>query len=675
MKKRIFILFIYFLFVANIFSINPTLFNIGTLFVGNTSAYENTTLYVGGSIQVEGDMALIRQDGITKLTGDFINNVTSNNVFDNESYGKIEFCGTDAQNIFGTADKVLNYINFPNIKINNSKGVFLSAKMGAEVNELDLTKGKFVLLSEVNDVRPTQVDCAHLLVKQTGNVIYNRDSSDINEKGIIEVRLALSDNYQNKKIVGFSSPFKRIYSDYFAFNFLTKPSPNGLFGDDGLLLDDIRTPMNAGEGYLLGQGIVDDVNYYWDYVNYEWPNINYNDRFTTVFSFARDFMPQSFSQYNTEEDRFTGEEINITDVEVPLTRRGFNYVGNPFTVPIDLSSFVQNTGVVDDWGVTRGEAGEGELRNSFYVLSGGTGSYSGNAPKYKFTFNVSYLLGQSVGGTLSYEGESSLLIAPMQMFVVGKNNDGLSNFKIPASARKHGLARFFRAPSIRTVDEIMIEAVDEDTKGYDRLCVVFRDEATLKSNDRYDASKLFNYSRGVNQIYTQSSDNKKLTTNVFSPETDLIDMYLVPSSKINNVTLTAYRLNSLQSVSTVILEDKLLGVFVDLLQNPTYSFITNPTDNENRFTLHFSPKTITGNNITEEFPIIFYSQMKRIMIKGLTESDLGSNISVFNVNGRLIYETKISDISDNIIDKYFDTGMYILKISGSRNVVDKVIIN
>ena len=654
-----------------LYSQEPTVFNTGNIYVGGSSVYAAPTLYVGGDFVSEGSNVTFDLEGNMELTGDFVNDVTSGNVFGKDNTGTLFFLGNGVQMISGSANKSVNYIDFPNVSINNPFSVQVEPDMGMEVNRLDLQKGRLLLKSQM--ISPRYTDLAHLFVKQGGSVTYNRDAENKEGKGVVQVELALGDNYLEKRIVGFSSPFKKIYADYFIYNYLTKPSPSGLFGDSGSLIIDAMTPMNAGEGYLLAQGLIDDEEYYKEHVVPEWSGAKYEDRATDYFNFARDFMPASFSQYNTSPDRFSGEELNISDVLVPLTRKGFNYVGNPFTTPIDLSTFVLETEVADEWGVTRGLNGVGELRNSFYVVSEGTGYYEESTRKYYFT--ISYLLGQQVGGTLSTEELPSLQIAPMQLFVIGKNDNSSSNFTIPASARSHGPVSFLKSAVVPLYEnEIMIETIDEDTRGYDRLCIVFRKDATLKSNDPYDASKLFNLSGGVNQIYTLSSDDKKMTTNVIPYETKSMELFLMPSEKSRTVSLSAYRLSSLDAVDAVLLEDRFSNKWVDLKENPSYEFTTNPEDEPGRFVLHFTKQPSSIDNIPGTTPFIAYSANNHIYIKGLTETDLQGDVIITDLQGRIMYKDKVFAYPGLMINEYFGPGIYIVKLSRVRDHAIKVIV-
>lgn len=658
----------------NIFSQITAFTNNGRLFIGQKNTEDSTTLFIQGNYLILGDTVSIIQEGKTILTGDFINNITDGNGFQN-STGIIEFRGNSLQTIRGTANKTLNYLNFPDLRINNRESVHLIPDMGMEMMNLDLVMGRLVLESSEDTSNTNRALCAHLLLKTGGTINYNLLPSDIKEKGIIEVDLSLGNNFLNGKIIGFTPPFKRIYSDYFMFNFMSRPSPAGLFGDSGKLIISPLVPMNAGEGYLIGQGITQDENYYRENLNEEWPGAEFNDRATDYFRFARYFMPPSISKFVTASDKFTGEELNISDISLPLTTQGFHYVGNPFTTSLDMSTFLQETSAIDQWGVTRGSDGQGEVRNSFYVISGGQGTYQPQNSK-KFKFNVSYLLGQLVGGTLDYDGNPSFEIAPMQLFIIGKNTNENSNFIIPESARTHGLSYFLKSEKQTSpIDELMLEIVDTNTKGYDRLCVVFRENASLLSNDPYDASKIFNETRGVSQIFTQSSDNKKMITNVISPETQSLEMYLSPSDETQVVTISAYRLYSLESVKNIILEDKQTNIRTNLRTNPSYSFISSPSDPVNRFLLHFSKEWTDIEYLTsKEQEISIYAYQGIIYINELNEKDQGSILTVNDSQGRIIYKGKINEIPQTRINKSFEDGIYITKVTGQRQYVAKTII-
>ncbi|MFR9165937.1 MAG: T9SS type A sorting domain-containing protein [Dysgonomonas sp.] len=650
------------------------------MYVGNqTSA---PSLFIKGSIQIENNGQIL-QNGTTVLTGNFTNNATDGKVFVSGSTGTVEFAGQTfgLQTIGGTANRALNYINFPNVKVNNSNGVMLSATMGMSVNNLNLSKGCFILDSKVKDAK--LVNNAHLLPQ---SVTYNRTPADDAEKGMVQVKLALGDNYDNGRIVGFTPPFKKIYSDYFFFNYLSAPTPAGLFGDDGALITSPQYAMTGGRGYLVGQGVVKDADYYWEQLDEQWKDgpkgdADYNKRAKEEFSFNRYFAEPTFTQFVNESDAYNAEELNINDISVSL-QKGWNYLGNPFSAPLDLSSWVDETTTADEWGVSRGAKSStgADVKAVFYVLTGGEGEYNESLPKNeRFTYNVSYLLGQKVGSTLQL-GEmtvNDLLIAPMQMFVIQTYTAGNGKtIKIPASKRTQGDVQFYRARSTGSSinDEFLIEVNDLATQGFDRLTVVFRDNATTMANDPYDATKIFNYSKGVSQIYTMSSDDKKLTANVIAPTTESIEMGMLPTSEQQLVSLKVYRLSSLKSVSYVYLEDKITGAMTDLLKSPQYTFMSTPTDRQDRFTLHFVPQSPNGIDNNQPNTEIYTSYSSGILyISGLNDSDDTSVINIYDLQGRIVYSGRVTQTPKMEIPINFSAGTYIIKIKGNRNHVNKVL--
>ncbi len=674
--KKLYSLFTALLLSSSLFSQQTVLYNKGFLYVeGDIEDDSPASLFIKGDICVEDD-SKIHQQGKTVLTGDFVNNVTSGNVFI-PSDGKLEFKGISAQKITGNADKANNYIDFPDyVVINNQTSadpdkvsVTIDPLAGATMKNLELKRGRLIIDSKTDGVNESHI--AHLMIEQDGSISYNRSTSLARQdEGVIQVNLALGDNYTKKALVGFTPPFEKIYADYFFFNFLTRPTNKGLFGDKGMFIIDPTTPLYAGQGYIIGQGIVPDGDeYYEKTLNSNWEGAEYDDRAKEMFSFARRFAPESLTQFIDAQnvlDRFTGEALNIKDVPVEL-EKGFNYIGNPFTVPIDMEGFVNNVDTQDDWGITRGTRSDSELKNCFYVLSQGTGSYNSTDVYSPFRFNVSYLLGQGIGSTINHEGgESSYLITPMQMLAIIKNSDGNKTMNIPASSRTHGKATYLRKSSSYSItDELLIETKDMKTEGYDRLCIVFRDDATLASNDVYDGVKLFNKSGGVNQIYTLSSDNKTMTTNVISPGTQSLTMYFEPSKKEQNVSFNVYRTNSLRSISSVILEDKKNGQKTDLLINPTYEFISSPLDKTERFVLHFFETPTSIDELTGNVALNSFYNKGIINVSGLTDKDLGGSISIVSTQGYTIHQQEISEISQFQITKALVPGTYIIKLEGN----------
>jgi hypothetical protein len=609
-----------------------TFLNQGTLYVADS-------LFIDGHFQAE-KASEVFQMGKTVLTGDINNNVTSGHVFtetDSKNTGTFEFRGTAGQHIKGSANKA-RYINFPaTLRINNQAAtdslVTMHPEQAATVQTLNIQRGRLILDAATAGDRASIN--AHLLVK--GNVT-NRVNS-------IQVNLALGANHNNRGLAGFTPPFENMYADYFFFNFLSRPTATGLFGNDGRLIVDPRTSLKPGYGYIIGMGVVTDPNYYATELDPRWSDAQYSKRATTKFYFSRAVAEPSYNKYVKDQpDAVSGEKLVTQNISIQL-EKGFNYFGNPYMTPLDLSDIAE--GNTTDWGGA-------SIKHGFYVLSQGTGSYDSQTKQ--FTFSPSYLKTQKVGSTTT----GNTTVAPMQMFIIGSNGTG--TFKIPASKRIHdGTSTFLRSAPDEVVDELLIETTDDVTKGYDRLCIVFRPDAHLSSGDRYDAVKIFNRSGGVNQIYTRSADEQDMTVSVVPPGTGKLTMYFAPALLPQQVTLRADRLNSLASVYHVFLEDTKTQTLTDLLREPTYTFTSAPSDKTDRFVIHFTSNPSTGTDlINTPAPQARY-EGGVLRIFGLKENDRGSDVSLFNMQGQLLHRQALTETAPCEIRQYLPRGVYMVK--------------
>ncbi len=669
MSKYKFILLTFIiLFPSLINSQEAVFYNKGKMTVkGSTSESGTAALYIQGGMAA-GFESEIYHEGKTVLTGNFINNVIKGNVFKTRN-GIFEFRGKTAQTIKGSADKSSHYIQFPNTIIINMDNpvdelqsvVVIDTCMGVSVKDIIFKKGRLVVDSKAepdpsstNPSRKTGI--AHLWVEENATIDYKHGQSDKTDEGMIQVNLDFGKNHTVGGLMGFASPYKKMYADYFFFNFLSMPSSNKLFDGprDGIWIRNPLTPLPAGIGYVLGMGLVrhDDPTYYNNSLDAQWSGALYNKVVKDKFTFARMLADASFTRFNTFTDKYEGEEINISDVEVSITQ-GFNYLGNPFTVPLDLSTFITDR-TSGDWGTFSA----GEIDDAVYILSRGRGELSDG----KFEFTTTFETVSSVGGT----SDNGPLIAPMQIFVVKKETPAANTFKIPMKKRSHGNKAILKSDNSVT-DELLIETQDMITGGYDRLCVVFRNDGTLKSDHRYDTEKLFNKTGGVNQIYTVSSDNKRLTTNVIPNTTKELKMYFEPSSYRQEVTLKAGRLESLYSVRSVILEDLLTGKSTNLVQKKSYTFLSSPTDKADRFILRFS-SIPTGIDEVSQQPLLNVNYDSGVIsVQGLKNSHIGDVISIYDIKGQLVYQQNI-DESYLTIYKSLNKGVYIVRVNGDNSV-------
>ncbi len=675
MKKKLLLVSVCItLILSGVFSQIPGIrfTNTGKMYVAPNGT-DKTSLYVPSSVLMLGDGVDIIQNGRTALDGNFVNDVTFGNIFDNTSIGWYLFCGNSAQMINGSASKQASYINFPNVETFNKYSVSLDALMGMNVKELKLSEGKFVLKSIQELGTLTSSQLAHMLVKD--KVSYTRGAATPEQNGVVEVELYLGDE-RDKRFFGWTSPYKTTYSDYLFYNFLLEPTHESLFGDLREAITNAEYALLPGRGYLIGQ------NVYTGNVKQEWPDdpwkeALYEDRFTDMLTFNRysfkDILQKTTAVASYRPDSYSLEELNTEDITMHLSKKGYHFLGNPYTCPLDMTDFVRpENNNNNPWGITRGDNGTEDVYNMFWVISQGN-AYNVNEENLRFSINVTYLVGQEVGSTYSpYPDNNELLIAPMQLFVVYANRE--LDFTIPKSERVHGNVPFLRSTAPAIDNELLLEVTDNQTQGFDRACVVFRPDASLAATDRYDAFKLFNYSGGVNQIWLptgNTSTDRNLSVSVVPYEISSLDIAWQPSTTSQECTMTAYRMESLTAPDIVWLEDRKERIIIDLFDTPSYTFQSNPTDSPDRFILRF--KTPTGiDNITEGNLSCHYNKNnKEIVVRGMKDADAQSIITVYDIQGRQVMQNLVGN---GIIPFTTTEGIYIVKITGNRMLNAKIII-
>jgi hypothetical protein len=263
----------------------------------------------------------------------------------------------------------------------------------------------------------------------------------------------------------------------------------------------------------------------------------------------------------------------------------------------------------------------------------------------------------------------------MQLFLVYAYRN--CSLTIPASARTHGKANFLKRGNIIT-DELLLEVRDQQTEGFDRMCVVFRNNASTDATDAYDAGKILNTSGGVSQIYTPSTDGLDLITNVISTNAESLPVTFIPSATEQEVELTASRLESLQSPEAVILEDLKTESLIDLTKD-SYRFTTSPTDNPNRFVLHFKDllSETTGTDKLAASSIRIAYASGELTLSGLQKADVGSRITVTDVQGRILMQEMLPEhVGETGKIDYrllLSAGVYIGSLSGKRSLTTKFV--
>lgn len=432
-----------------------------------------------------------------------------------------------------------------------------------------------------------------------------------------------------------------------------------------------------------------------------------------------------FATVATTDAAYANENIVYKDRPIGLIP-GFNYLSNPFTTPLDLSGLLTLDATKNNpWGVSKGSTGTdimpyawvlnpSSLASGRYVI--GSSPSQEMRPEYLYA-TYSYFLLKETGGTYADTGDDInpsadgdfAVIAPLQMFLVYSLVDSKykSSITIPQSERViESGANFLRSTTAKKSsntpkDDFIIEVVDQKTKAYDRTAVYLRTPDEILNNSAYaPVDKVLS---SVSSIKDDGSANMRTVTtegavgttvNSVLYTTDLTGvaleskyvarvtgakevstpLLLSPSQTAQDVVIRALRLSSMADVDVIWLDDKLENRSFELSTGNDYKTKVKPTDDPNRFVLRFSSASSgIEDELGTEKTIQSYYANGTLTISGFEDSDLGSIISVYDIQGRMMRQAKVNQLTVNITE-VFAPGAYIVKVVGNKSYVSKFLV-
>ena len=360
----------------------------------------------------------------------------------------------------------------------------------------------------------------------------------------------------------------------------------------------------------------------------------------------------------------------------------------------------------------------GDVRSKYWLINQAYAKYdpTDNVFLYKVTYDY---ISREAGASSDYEYKNSstlpitkpeeYVIAPMQMFCLQASKEVTITFD-PAM-RTFGRTYFPKsASSSDSFDEFkkdwfMVEAEDEISRLADRTTVILNDNATLKAvNDPFDTKKglgevgddkfdsyeqidfpdangyVASYKQDVPKaiLYTKSSDNIAMLGNAVPKRTKELPLYFDQPEKSKLMKLRFYGIENMESVPGVWLIDRHLNnKRVEITPGFEYSFESAPNDTEglaggNRFILQFyADDTDVINDVNT--PIVCYYNTSMLYIKGLIEDDINSDLTIYDMQGRLMAKTKINNAPSMEFLKPLSLGTYVVKITGKRNHTAKFV--
>jgi len=538
----------------------------------------------------------------------------------------------------------------------------------------------------------------------------------------------------HRPLMGMGSPFKQISADYFNWNFLLFPSQSSVLGEAKGTITDPKTTMAAGKGFVVGidlkgtnpaNYIPDDMwrnqdfgtrvggnslvknKYVFDRLAYDSKNNIYPAEAHNLTEFAT-VDPKASVHY-------TEERIYATDADSPDLITGFNYFANPYPSPLDLDDLLVNGTVATEWNNLVVNNTAGDILACAWVMNPSSYAYTkkdDNTGKWniyaKATYHVMSQLGSTYSAGTYQDGAGySNVLAPYQMFLVyAHESRNASKLKFPLSKRKIDVGSLFTrsapASNVNLNDDFLFEVRDLGTKTYDRTAVVIRTPDEIFNNNYLNISKVLTSIKNGNSravpyitetrvgqaiegnaggsiLYTDDGEGVTLESNFVPVATGvtskLVPLYLAPSQIAQEITIKGMRLKTMSRVEKIeLIDNRDNKVFNMTINDDEYKTSINPNDKQDRFTLKFTfaSSGIGDEDIPSEVDksLKAYYNSGTLTVSGFDNVDMGSIISVYDIQGRIVKQAKVDKLTMEIYE-VFSPGAYIVKVLGNKSHVSK----
>jgi len=318
--------------------------------------------------------------------------------------------------------------------------------------------------------------------------------------------------------------------------------------------------------------------------------------------------------------------------DFPYGAGGWNLVGNPYPSALDWDAVVASFSADD------------KMESAVYY-------YSASAGHYK-----SYVNGI---------GSGSRYIPAMQGMMV-KVKSPLTSGDVYFTNAMRAVPDSNYYKSAIEIPNYLVLTIDGNNYS-DQAFVYFLDQATANFDSKYDAHKLMSMNAAVPMLYTVTPDESKLSVNAIPVSAVSTALPLGFAAGADGVyAITAGSLNTFKTGTTITLEDLKAGVSQNLMQNPVYSFSGSPSDDPNRFLLHFAG-SIGINDQKEINPVKIYAIGKTVYISSASDM-ANSQVTISNILGQEIVTKKLDDKSLNQVQMDVMEGYYIVKVQTSATV-------
>lgn len=357
--------------------------------------------------------------------------------------------------------------------------------------------------------------------------------------------------------------------------------------------------------------------------------------------------------------------------------------GRGYSGWVNDGSIISITGAPNSGDISYSTSGA-SFAPGFGYLAGATGWHVLSNP-YASPLNVDAVMMSGFASVQIYDGGSGAYSGTFLPALVNSNVLPIMQGFVAESGNLSGEtfngANSFRVPGNQTwqrPDFGHMLTVDVEGNGMaDKTYLYFKHDA----NDAFDAfgdCKKRESSQGHPTLYTSMNGDRMSLNGLSSNHMNRsVDLGLLSGSN-GTFTLSFDGLTSFPATSLIFLEDNLTGDFVNIREVAEYSFISNVSDDTDRFVLHFtSPIEITSTPSTcsgaDAAIVIDFGQ--NVINNNVVNWDysLVKNASIVNASLGQNGLITISDLDQGSYDLILQNGSYtsqiLIEIDGAARVV------
>ncbi len=369
-----------------------------------------------------------------------------------------------------------------------------------------------------------------------------------------------------------------------------------------------------------------------------------------------------FSDANERTVVFTGGSLNNGEVALTPTRtgttagkRGFNLIGNPYPSYLNWDAVYTDATnpAVNMRNAIWFRTMDGVMK--FHTYSDGEG-----VPSLDANDNPLTITGQ---------------IAPMQAFWVKVQADPLApetvsngSLTFKNTHRSHQAATGYNPLKAKAAElRPRVRLVISNGVADDEMLVVGKSYAA-NGLDSYDIEKMSNDNAAIPELFSLVENQELVINSMQELKAGKWVMLGMRPGVAGNFGIKVSQLENIDA--QVMLIDRLLNTEQELTLGETYSFTSDGTATNDRFSLEFrAPGTITSVDELATEAHVFVNENRQLIVQapGITRND---RISVYTLAGQQL-QLQQADGAVTVLSRPLTTGVYIVKVN---QLVEKVIV-